>query len=421
MALSDTEKMKATITVNLPTPHTKQRDVLASTAKRKVVVTGRRGGKTTAASMYGTDTFLQPGRRILYAAPTKNQTEAFWDACKEYLREGIDAGFIYKNETERVLRLGKSTIKAKTAHDADTLRGDNADLLILDEFQMMNPDAWDVVGAPMLLDNNGDLLVIGSPNKRNHFYKMFRKATADETGRWEAFHFTSYDNPHLSKDALAEITADMTTDNFQQEIMAVFLENQGAVFKDYIDAMNAPPLGLVGKEAHKGHSKIGAVDFGKLNDATAISIGCEDCKLEIFHERITQLDYSAQKKRIVVCYNDFELRGLLPERNSMGEPIIEDLQDAGLFILAGPDDKPGYFTTAANKTSLIENLVLVLERKEWLFIDDPIWNGELEAYERKINAMGRSSFSAPTGLHDDTVMARAILMQAANSHTWLLT
>ena len=36
------------------------------------------------------------------------------------------------------------------------LRGDYADELILDEFQLMNEDIWDAVGAPMLLDNNGD-------------------------------------------------------------------------------------------------------------------------------------------------------------------------------------------------------------------------------------------------------------------------
>lgn len=371
--------------------------------------------------MLAVEKYFLEGKRTLYAAPKISQTDAFWEACKKYLHEGISLGLVYKNETQRFLRLGKATIKAKTAHDADTLRSDYTDLLILDEFQLMNPDALEIVGLPMLLDTDGDLLLVGTSLRRNHFYTMFRKAEADETGRSEAFHFTSFDNPHLSEAALNEITSEMTKDNFQQEIMAVFLENQGAVFKDYIDAMLAPALGLLSKSAHKGHSKIGALDLGKLNDATAISVGCEDCKLEIYHERITQLDYTLQKKKIISCYNDWELRGILPERNSMGEPIIEDLQDAGLFILVGPDGKPGYFTTAANKPSLIENLVLTLERKEWLFIDDPIWNGELEAYERKLNKMGRSSFSAPAGLHDDTVIARALLMQAANSHSWLLT
>ena len=43
------------------------------------------------------------------------------------------------------------------------LRGDFADLLILDEWQLMNESAWEDVGAPMLLDNNGDAIFIYAP------------------------------------------------------------------------------------------------------------------------------------------------------------------------------------------------------------------------------------------------------------------
>src|SRR5262249_57054006 len=38
--------------------------------------------------------------------------------------------------------------------------------------------------------------------------------------RWQAFHFTSHDNPHISKEALEEITRDMTSLAYRQEIEA---------------------------------------------------------------------------------------------------------------------------------------------------------------------------------------------------------
>jgi hypothetical protein len=64
----------------------------------------------------------------------------------------------YKNESEHVIeRPGTDQrIKAKTAWNADTLRGDYADLLILDEWQLMDETFWEDVGAPMLLDNHGE-------------------------------------------------------------------------------------------------------------------------------------------------------------------------------------------------------------------------------------------------------------------------
>ncbi len=74
----------------------------------------------------------------------------------------------------------------------------------------------------------------------------------------------------------------------------------------------------------------------------------------------------------------------------------------------------GFIFTASSKPPLIENLSLVFEREEWQFQDDLIWTGELEAYERKVSpTTGRSQYSAPEGLNDDTVIARALMTRAS--------
>lgn len=218
--------------VQLPSPHPKQRDFLRSPAKRKVVRAGRRGGKTVGMSIKAVEDFLA-GRRVLYAAPTADQINTFWRHVRDALQPCIDAGIYYKNETEKIIELRgtEQRIKAKTAWNADTLRGDYADHLILDEWQLMNEDAWGVVGAPMLLDNNGDATFIYTPpsartagvskaQDKRHAAKLFKAAQADTTGRWAAFTFSSHDNPHLSKDALNEITGDMSNLAYRQEIMA---------------------------------------------------------------------------------------------------------------------------------------------------------------------------------------------------------
>ena len=128
------------LTVRLPRPHDKQRAFRSSNAKRKVIVAGRRAGKTTGVMMVAVEAMLQ-GRRVLEAGTTEDQTSVFWDACKGALVELIDAGVIYKNETKRLLEMPSGgRIRTKTAWDADSLRGDYADLLILDEFSIMSPD-----------------------------------------------------------------------------------------------------------------------------------------------------------------------------------------------------------------------------------------------------------------------------------------
>ncbi len=225
-----TETKEVTITTR--DPHPKQQEILDSKAKRKIVRAGRRGGKTVGIAILAIESFLE-GRRVLYAAPTAEQTDRFWYEVSRALYPLLETNAYRKDETERYIeKLGtENRIKAKTAYNANTLRGDYADLLIFDEWQLTAEDAWDDVGAPMLLDNNGDAVFIYTPpslkssginrsRDPRHASKMFKLAKADTTGRWAAFHFTSFDNPHLSQEALGEITIDMSRDSYLKEIMA---------------------------------------------------------------------------------------------------------------------------------------------------------------------------------------------------------
>lgn len=400
--------------VRLPTPHAVQNSFLRSKAKRRVIVAGRRGGKTTGAAMLAAEAAMG-GKRVLEAAPTAEQTGAFWDNIIEYFADPIAKKKIYKHETKRLLRLPNAgVIRCKTAWNADTLRGDYADLLILDEYQLMKPDAWDKVGAPMMLDNNGDAVFIGTPLRRNHFYIQHQKAISKKPGRWEAWKFGSTDNPYLSREALEEITQDMTDEAYRQEILAEFLEGEGVVFRNIPACMNAPLDDVLDNHPH--HNIVAGVDWGKQNDFTCISIGCGTCRVELWRDKFNKIDYAFQVKRLRIGYDKWGVRVVLPERNAMGEPVIEQLIRSNIRVATGPDDKPGFMTTASSKPQLIENLAVALEREEWQFQQDPIWTAEMEAYERVISAVtGRSQYSAPEGLHDDTVIARALMIWAARS------
>ena len=218
--------------VRLLKPHASQMAFIDSPAKRRIVRAGRRSGKTVGVSIAAVQRFLSGGR-VLYGAPTTEQVGRFWTEVTRALAEPIKAGVLVKNETEHLIELRgtEQRIRAKTCWNADTLRGDYADLLILDEWQLMNEDTWNLVGAPMMLDHDGDAIFVYTPpslhsrsvNKANdplHAAKMFRAAQEDETGRWAAFHFTSLDNPYISKTALDEITGDMTTLSYRMEILA---------------------------------------------------------------------------------------------------------------------------------------------------------------------------------------------------------
>ena len=155
------------------------------------------------------------------------------------LAEPIDAGIFRKNETLHIIELPgtEQRIRAKTAWNSETLRGDYSNRLILDEWQLCNEDAWALVGAPMMLDREDSVAIFcyTPPSFRSsgvtkaqdprHAAKLFKAAAADTTGRWSTHHFSSHANPHLSTKALDEIVLDMSVLAYQQEIEAIDVES----------------------------------------------------------------------------------------------------------------------------------------------------------------------------------------------------
>lgn len=396
------------LTVNLKRPHAKQLEFIDSPKKRKVIVSGRRSGKTTGVATLSVERFLK-GDRILYATPTQEQIDRYWQEIKSALDEPIRAGLYYKNETRHIIELPgtEQRIRAKTAWDADTLRGDYANVLILEEYSMMHPETWGEVGAPMMLDTNGDAVFIFTPKRRNHAFQLYQRAIGDTSGRWQAWHFTSHDNPYLSKEALDEITQDMTESAYQQEILAMFLESEGAVFRNLAACMNAPKNAT--PEQHQGHRIVAGLDWAKQSDFTFTSLVCCDCKVEVAQDRFNQIDYHFQRDRLKALYQRWNVEHIEGEANSIGEPNIEELQREGLPIV-------GFQTTAISKPPLIESLALCFERVEIQWIDNPICTGEAEAYEVKMSPnTNRPTYSAPAGMNDDTVMGRALANRAATN------
>jgi hypothetical protein len=322
------------IEINLKEPHPQQAKFVYSTAKRVVLRCGRRGGKTTGVAILAVLKLLE-GRRILYATPTQEQIGRFWWEVTTAMKPAFDAGLYKKNESEKYIVPvhGKSEarIKAKTAWNANTLRGDYADLLLLDEYQLMDPEVWSLVGAPMLLDNDGDVIFIYTSEQRAlHASEMYRRAEAlqkkaEERGeqpRWEVHHFTSHANPHLSEVALEEISDDMSDLAYRLEIMAEDLDDDPRALwnRDMLKearALHHPELTRI---------VVGIDPQGGMVGETGIVVGGVADKEDILHGYLLE-DASISGSpetwaaQAVSMYNKYEADLLVAERNFGGDMV----------------------------------------------------------------------------------------------------
>ena len=90
--------------------------------------------------------------------------------------------------------------------------------------------------------------------------------------------------------------------------------------------------------------------------------------------------------------------------------MVEQLQRATMPV------RP-FVTTAASKAVIIDALALAFEQMTLRIIPDPVLVGELQSYEATRLPSGLSRYSAPAGMHDDTVMALALAWHAAGKRS----
>lgn len=387
------------ITLHLPTPYPMQDSILNSPAKRKVIVAGRRAGKTTIAACIASERFID-GDTVILTSTTQDQADVFWRKVKEWISPLIQHKVITKNETKRLMLMPNGgRLRVKTGSNPDVLRGDDADLIVFDECALLNPDTWYTVAAPMLADRGGDAVFISSPQRRNWFYLLYQKALQEQANGsdyWQAWHFSTLANPYLDQRAVAALAEDMTEDAYRQEILAEFLEGSGQVFRRIREAAT-----LTRSEPYAGRFVMG-VDWAQTKDYTALIVLDSDTGKMVDYDHFNKQDWALQRGRLTNMAQKWTPHIIMAEANSIGSPNIEALQREGLPVKA-------FTTTATTKPPLIESLVLAFERGDIHIIDTPLLVGELEAYERKVSPLtGHSQYSAPDGLHDDMVIALAL-------------
>jgi hypothetical protein len=116
--------------------------------------------------------------------------------------------------------------------------------------------------------------------------------------------------------------------------------------------------------------------------------------------RLMGMAFDEQLARLRSLDKAYNNAAILAEYNSMGGPLVERLQAEGLPVSS-------FVTTAASKHEIITALGLAFENGEIRILNDTVLVSELNAYEKKDRA-GLPSYSAPVGMHDDTVMALAL-------------
>ena len=211
--------------------HPAQLEIFNSTARFKVVSAGRRFGKSRLAAWILIIKALQSeSKDVFYIGPTFQQAkDIMWNMLKELLH-GTDLIETTHENTATMKLVNGRRISLKGSDRPDTLRGVGLAYVVLDEYASMKVEVWEQIIRPTLSDVKGGALFIGTPAGKNHFYDLYLEAEKDKD--WEAFQYTSTDNPLIDPKEVETARRTMSTQAFRQEFEASFVSFTGGIFKN---------------------------------------------------------------------------------------------------------------------------------------------------------------------------------------------
>lgn len=372
--------------------HPGQVTVHQAAARFKVLAAGRRWGKTRLGVLECLDVAAHGGR-AWWVAPSYKVSEVGWRPLK---RMANMIGAEVRKVDRLVIMPGGGEVGVRSADNPDSLRGEGLDYLVMDECAFVHEDAWTQALRPALSDRKGRALFIGTPKGRNWFWRMFVQGQSgdNDTISWQR---PTIENPHIDPAEIEAARQQLPERIFQQEYMATFLDDAGGVFRGVMECATSKAL----DKPEPGRQYIGGVDVAALTDFTVLSVFDVQARKQVYLDRFNRVDYPVLWDRLEASYKLFGLQNMIVEANSIGEPTINELRRRGLSI------QP-FTTTQATKDAIIRDLQSAFEQRQIAILPDPVQVGELQAFEMERTASGLFRYSAPDGMHDDTVMALAL-------------
>ena len=228
-------------------------------------------------------------------------------------------------------------------------------------------------------------------------------------------------NPYIQPSEIEAARRQLPEPVFQQEYEACFLEDGGAVLRNVVKCATDESI----NKGLPDNNYVIGVDWGRDEDFTVFSVFDHTTRSQVRIERSTGIEYRQQRERLLELCRKFSPRAVVAEQNSIGIPIIEELRRDGLPL------RP-FTMTNSTKAVLVDSLALAFEQTSLTILADPCRGGpsvatpavdpanaavqlrELQVFTAQRLPSGLIRYAAPSGFHDDTVIALMLSYDSRN-------
>ena len=264
-------------------PHPGQVLLHDSKARFRVVIAGRRWGKSLLAAKEAETMILKPLTRGWIVSKTYDLGEKVFREIHNTLIHQFNLQTVRKSYSPKggsmYLEFPQgSIVEVKSAEHPDSLVGEGLDWLVFDECASCKASIWEQYLRPTLSDRNGWALFISTPRGYNWLYDLWKRGNDPDHPEWKSFRFPSWDNPHLSGEDIEEAKRTMSRAAFEQEYGAAFTFSSGQVYKEFDPAIHIVPeeeLNILSSAESGEWRRFRSIDFGYENPFVCLYIAVD--------------------------------------------------------------------------------------------------------------------------------------------------
>lgn len=371
-------------------PHTKQREVIQSGARWRVLCWGRRSGKNEVAIIETLRYSLEhSGATVWWIAPSYSQANDYgFDRLLAMVPDALVRGEPKLTSPREVEFVNGTTVSFKSAEKPKNLKGAGVDYVNCDEAASWPGIVWYEYVRPTLADSEGGGMIFSTPKGKGWFFDMATRGMDESDASVFYSHATSYDNPFVADAEIDEQKENMPQYIFEQEYLAEFSEDGGEVFpevpiEDYaLDGRQGVPPYRIG------------VDYARVQDWTVVTVlDADGYVVEL--ERVNQTSWHAIQKLIENTYSKYSPATVRVDA-TRDNKITEDLNAAGIPV------EPVNFS--AKKNEIVEDTAVMLESGELTIPEGAsTLRKEMAAFGYNLTSHGNVQYGAEDGKHDDHV------------------
>jgi len=211
----------------------KQQLIADCDTRFRVVLAGRRGGKTFLMMREACRFASKPNSIVWILANSRQQIKSLcWTKLKKKL---TSLNWIADtNESELTIRLvNGSQICLKSAEQGDNLRGESLDAVLIDEFCDIDLDEiWHQIIRPSLSDKKGAAMFTGTPKAGNQAARDLYDNYLTKKN-WASFSYTTEQGGFVDAEEIEQARQDLSPKVFSQEYLANWENFSGVIFSDF--------------------------------------------------------------------------------------------------------------------------------------------------------------------------------------------